>query len=272
MVTARAEPHARAVVAPAPTRIERYQFSTMDDAAKRRLADEVVPWGLSIWHAKADELRGYYLERKSFETNLYAMRTREGRLVGTATLKFYRLEYEGEAIVVVKLGLGVDPAYRGTKFALRCLVSELLRWKARHPLVPLYLFSTLIHPVTYKLCCDLLGDRLYPHFAHPDNPRMQRMVAHLAEVFGVARGESPHPFVYRELFSAIETDQASAYWRDSARPEVQFYIEHCPDYYRSGDCLVGLGRVDLTHVLPLMLRTLARNRLARWRGRAPRFT
>lgn len=271
MVTARAEPRALAV-APAPTRVERYVFSTMDDAAKRRLADEVVQWGMSIWHANADELRGYYLERKSYETYLYALRTRDGALVGTATLKLYRVDYEGEAIVVVKLGLGVDPAHRGNKFALRCLMAEMLRWKVRHPRQPLYLFSTLIHPVTYKLCCDLLGDRLYPHFAHPDEPRMQRMVEHLAGVFGVERAASPHPFVYRELFAAIETDEASAYWRANPRPEVRFYVEHCPDYYRTGDCLIALGRVDLTHVLPSMLRTLVRNRIARWRGRAPRFT
>jgi len=275
MVTSRvtsepARPVARAAVA--KTRVERYVFSTMDDVAKHRIGDEVVQWGLHVWHTNADDLRGYYLERKSFETYLYVLRTLDGALVGSAALKTYRVDYQGQSIVVVKLGLGVDPAHRGNKFALRCLMTEMLRWKLRHPLQPLYLFSTLIHPVTYKLCCDLLGDRLYPHFAQPDHPERRAMAQFLAETFGVVKAESPHPFVYRELFSAIETEQASAYWRNNPRPEVQFYVAHCPDYYRSGDCLIGLGRVQLTHVLPMMLRTLVRNRIAQLRGRKARFT
>ena len=151
------------------------------------------------------------------------------------------------------------------------MVSEYLRWKAAHPRRPLYLFSTLIHPVTYKLCCDVLQDRVYPYFKSPDNPPMQRMVEHLTELFGVERADSPHPFVYREQFSAIETDQALDYWRASTRPEVRFFLEHCPDYGRSGDCLVGLAQLDMPHVIRHAVATIARNRVDRLRGRKASF-
>jgi hypothetical protein len=71
---------------------------------------------------------------------------------------------------------------------------------------------------------------------------MQRMVDHLAEKFHLQRAESPHPFVYRDKFWTRETAQASEYWRTSPRPEVQFYVQHCPAYYCSRDCLIACRR------------------------------
>lgn len=254
------------------TKTDRYLFSKMAPEAKQTLVDEVVQWGLTIWHSTADDLRGYWLEQKSYETILYVLRTEDGRIVGSSTMKLYRIEYEGKTHVVVKLGLGVNPEFRGNKFALRCLMTEMLRWKAQHPIQSLYLFSTLIHPVTYKLCCDLLNEALYPHFNNPVNPERQKMVEFLADHFGVEKADSPVPFVYKEKFSAIETDEATEYWRNNQRPEVRFYIEHCPQYYRSKDCLICLAPINLTHVLALMLRTLARNRMDRIRGRKHKFS
>ena len=249
----------------------RYHFSRISPEVKRELVEEIVQWGLTIWHTTADDLRSYWLEQKSYATVVYVLRTDDGKMVGSTTLKYYRVDHDGKDTIIVKLGLGVDPKHRGNKFALRCLMVELTRLKLRHPIKPIYLFSTLIHPVTYKLCCDLLSDRLYPYFKNPDNVKMQRMVERLAERFDVEKAESPHPFVYRERFSAIETAQAMEYWRTNQRPEVQFYVQHCPTYHCSRDCLICLAPLDITHVLPLMIRTLVRNRMDRWRGRKPRF-
>ncbi len=252
------------------TKTERYLLSKLGDERRRALVEEVVAWGLTIWHSTADDLRGYWLESKSFETILYLLRTEDGKLVGSATMKFYNVDFDGSSHVVVKLGLGVDPAFRGNKFALRCLLTEMLRWKAKHPLKSLYLFSTLIHPVTYKLCCDVLHESLYPYFKSPAWPARQKVVEQLTELFGVEKAVSIHPFVYREKFSAIETDAARDYWRTNQRPEVRFYLDHCPNY-ASGDCLICLAPIKLTHVSALMLRTLARNRLDKWRGRKAKF-
>jgi hypothetical protein len=253
------------------TKTERHVFSALSAQARTRLVEEIVQWGLSVWNSTAEDLRGYWLETKSYDTNIYLLRTEDGRLVGSSTFKYYRVDYEGKAIVVVKLGLGVDPKHRGNKFAMRCAMLELLYFKLAHPRTPFYVFSTLIHPVTYKLCCDLLGDRLYPYFKRPDNPEMQKMAAYLAERFGVEKADSPHPFVYRERFSPAETQTARDYWRNNPRPEVRFYVEHCPNYDCSDDCLIGLALLEVTHMIPLGMRTLVRNRMDRWRGRKPRF-
>lgn len=250
---------------------ERHLFSKLPDEQKQELVDEVVQWSLAVLHSNTGHPRTYWLDTKSYETILYLLRTEEGKLVGTTTLKLHRVHYEGNDIVVVKLGLGIDPQHRGNKFALRCLMSEMLRWKVTHPIQPLYLFSTLIHPVTYKLCCDLLGDRLYPYFKNPVNPEMRKMLEYLVELFDVEKADAPSPFVYKERFSAIETQEAVDYWRNSQRPEVRFFVEHCPGYHCSSDCLICLAPVDLTHILARMIGTLARNRLDRWRGRKPRF-
>lgn len=254
------------------TRTERLVFSKMADGEKATLVEEIVRWGLTIWHSNADDLRGYWLEKKSFETFCYLLRTADGTLVGCSTIKLYKVNFEGKDLVIVKLGLGVDPKHRGNKFALRCLMSELLRWRAVHPLQPLYLFSTLIHPVTYKLCCDLLQEQLYPYFKKPENPHAHRLVEHLTELFGVPKSDAPSPYVYKERFSAIESEEAIEYWRNNKRPEVRFYLEHCPNYYnQSGDCLICLAPIKLTHTLALMVRTLGRNRLDHMRGRKHRF-
>jgi hypothetical protein len=251
---------------------QRYVLSRLSPDARAALVEELVQWVPTVWNFRPDDDVGtYWLDRKAYSTIVYAFRTDDGELAGFTTIKFYRVEHDGKQIVGVKLGLGVDAKHRGYKFALRCLMWELLRVKLRHPLVPLYLFSALIHPVSYKLCCDLLSDRLYPYFKNPDNATMQRLAERLAERFNLPRAESPHPFVYRDRFWSVETPQASEYWRASRRPEVRWYVEHCPTYHCSQDCLIGLAPLQLTHVLPLMLLTLVRNHLDRWRGRKTKF-
>jgi hypothetical protein len=52
---------------------------------------------------------------------------------------------------------------------------------------------------------------------------------------------------------------------------VRFYIEHCPTYHNSGDCIICLAKLDLTHLVPHMIGTLARNRVDKWRGRKHKF-
>ena len=253
-------------------RTERHVFARMSADAKAALVEELVRWVPTVWNSRPDDDVGtYWLERKSYATIVYVFRRDDGELAGFTTIKFHRVNHEGRDLVIVKLGLGVDANHRGDKFALRCLMWELLRFKLRHPLQPMYLFSALIHPVSYKLCCDLLSDRLYPYFKNPDNAEMQRLSERLAERFNLPKAESPHPFVYRDRFWSVETPQASEYWRTSKRPEVRWYVEHCPTYYCSQDCLIGLAPLELTHVLPLMIRTLVRNRMDKWRGRKAKF-
>lgn len=254
------------------TRTERLVFSTLSQDAKEKLADEIARWGLTIWHSTYDDLRGYWLETKSFETFCHVLRTvPDGAIVGCTTIKLYRVDFDGTEVVVAKLGLGVDPRHRGNKFALRCLLTSLLSFRAKNPRVPLYLFSTLIHPVTYKLCCDLLETRLYPYYKNPENPEAHRRVEALTKLFGVPKSDAPSPYVYKERFSAIETEEARQYWMTSKRPEVQFFLQHCPTYYKNGDCLICLARIDLGHTVALMTRTLLRNQLDRFRGRKPKF-
>jgi hypothetical protein len=253
------------------TYTERHLFSKLPDAAKQAIVDEVVEWGLTIWHSTTAALRGICVDPKAFKTVVYQLRTDDATLVGVASMKFYRVRHDEQDIVVVRTALGLDPKHRGNKFALRCLLGELLRWKASNPLTETYLFSTLIHPVTYKLCCDLLTDKVYPYFKNPDNPPMRKMITELAELFGVEKSDSPHPFVYRERFVTIETEQVSAYWRNNQRPEVKFYVEHCPQYHNTNDCLIGLAHLSLTHVVSHMLRTLSRNWINKVRGRKVTF-
>jgi hypothetical protein len=250
---------------------ERHVLSALPEEMRQAIVEEAVQWGLTVWKTRAIDLRNLWSDPKARETVIHLRRDETGALAGVASMKFIDVNYEGKDIVVVRLVLGANPGQRGDKFATRCLMVELLRWKALHPLTPLFLFSTLIHPVTYKLCCDLLKTQFYPYFKNTDNPPMERMIQYLAKQFGVERGDSPHPFVWREKFIAIETDQAMTYWRNNERPEVRFYVEHCPKYYNSADCLIGIASLSLPNVVFQMVRSLARNRLDKLLGRKIAF-
>lgn len=252
-------------------RTERYLFSRMTPEARTELVEEIVQWGLTIWHGSAEDFRAYWLDVRPYKTIVNMLREDDGKMVGTTTLKYYDDHYDGHDVIIAKLALGLDPVHRGTKFALRCLIRELLHLKLNHPFKKIYLFATLVHPVVYKLCCDVLSDRMYPYYKSPENAEAQRMVDHLAEMFHLQKAESPHPFVYRDRFWTRETAQVSEYWRANPRPEVQFYVQHCPAYYCSRDCLIALSPIRLTHVLPLMLRTLVRTHLDRRRRRKARL-
>lgn len=254
------------------TTTQRIAFSELDREQKQALVDELAAWAPTVFDVDIDGLRRYWLDSHPRIATIYTLRSPDGKLVGQSTLKLFDVDHDGEHVVVAKLGLGVSPAYRGNKFALRCLMSEMLRFRLAHPRTPLWLFSTLIHPVTYKLCCDALGDDLYPHYAHPHDENRARMVAALAARFGVEKSATPSPFVYREVFTARETSSTTRYWLDSPRPEVQFFVKHCPRYHDSSDCLIVLSPVHVARTCARMLRTLARNQLDTWRGRKPTFT
>ena len=118
---------------------------------------------------------------------------------------------------------------------------------------------------------EAVASGLYPYFKAPDNPAKQKMMEFLANHFGVKRSDSPYPFAFQERFSATETPEAVDYWRNSQRPEVRFFVEHCPNYHCSFDCLICLAPITIPYVLSRMLGTLARNRMDRWRGRKPKF-
>ena len=252
------------------TNTSRYRFSKMTDGEKRAVVEDLARWDGSVFNAAGDP-RGYWLETKSFETILYVLRSESDEVLGYTTIKYFRTEYEEREIYIEKVGIGVIPKQRGNKFALRCILLEWFRWKLRYPQRELYLFSTLIHPVTYKLVCDVFGTQLYPYFEGPQDPAKERLAVYLANYFGLHKADSPHPFVYFEDYSAIETQEAKEYWRTSPRPEVRFFVDHCSGYGDSGGVLITLAPFNFTNAAVRAMRTLGRNRLDRLLGRKHKF-
>jgi hypothetical protein len=250
---------------------ERLVLSELPEEKRRAIIEEAVQWGLTVWKIQPSDLRHLWTDAQAREIIMYIRRDEHGMLVGVVSLRYFDVRYEGKDIVVIRLVLGASPGQRGNKFATRCLVHELIRFRLKHPLTPWYLFSSLIHPVTYKLCCDLLKNNFYPYFENTDNPPMARMLTYLADLFGVEKGDSPLPFVRRETGVVIETEEARNYWRNNQRSVVRFYVEHCPRYYNSSDCVIGVARLTLPHMFLQMLCTLARSRFDKLLGRKAKF-
>lgn len=253
------------------TYTQRYKFSTLSEADRLAIVKELSAWDSLVFHADGDP-SGYWLDAKAADVILYVLRaSADGAMLGYTTVKYYLVPYEGRELCIEKVGIGVLPEHRGNKFALRCLVTEYLRFRTRSPRRELYLFATLIHPVTYKLVCDVFGRKLYPYFEGAQDPDKERMAVFLANYFELRKANSPHPFVYVEDYSAIENRESNQYWKTSSRPEVRFFVEHCPNYDKSGDSIIATAPFDLKALIG-SLGTLARNRLARLRKRKHRLS
>lgn len=235
------------------------------------IAEECGAWASGVFHVTIEDAIAYWVEQKSLETYFYVLRDDHGAVAGIALFKFFAVEYQGRPVIVSKIGLGVSPKHRGNKFAMRCLLRTLAIWKARHPRAPLYVFSTLIHPVTYKLSCDLLGEQMYPHYSAPVDPDLANMAATLAEQFGIRKADSELPFAYKEVFSTKETEESVSYWHQSNHPAVRFFVEHCPDYHTSDNCLIVLAPVRFSTVIMRGARIVLRNRVAKYTGRKYSF-
>ena len=243
----------------------------MTDAEKLSIVDEMADWDSSVFSAEGDP-RGYWLETRSFETVLYLLRAADGgKLLGYTTIKYFEMQYDGRPIYVEKVGIGVLPEHRGNKFSLRSILLEYLRCKLRYPTRELYLFSTLIHPVTYKLVVDVFGKTVYPYFEGPQDPEKEKLTLFMAGQFGLKKADSPHPFVYIEEYTALENREANKYWKTSTRPEVRFFVEHCPNYDVIGEAFVATARFSLSVGAARSIKTLARNRIDKALGRKHKF-
>lgn len=221
-------------------RVTRVRFSALPRHAQRALFDEASDsWG-RIFGVTPDDLERYWFEDKSRKTIIYVLRDAEGVIQGTVTVKYYDVVYRGRAIVIVKMGVAATAESRGNMFVIRCTMWELLTFGVVHYFDECYVFSTLIHPVTYQICTKFLSE-YYPYYDRPQDPELGRLFAFLTDHFGLRRPEgSDDPLVFRELRAAVESVEHRERWRLKRDPAVRFFLERCPNYHE-GDCLVILA-------------------------------
>lgn len=223
----------------------RVAFSRLSEAEKEALVREAAPSWIKIFGTSEEDLRGYWMEKKSKRTVIYLLRDDDDTIVGSFTVKFYDVDYQGQKLTVVKLGVGVLPEVRGGKFTLRCVMNEFLVAKLWfYPFENMYFFSTLIHPVTYQICATVL-DEMFPHYARPSSKFLQELAGFLANKFGLTPSDRGIPFIYKEVRSAVERPQTKQHWLTKKHPAVRYFVTHCPNY-DSDECFIIVAPVRMS--------------------------
>jgi len=93
-------------------------------------------------------------DRRSYKTVVNMRRNRTmARWPATTDASRLRRSLRRQGTSSVKLALGLDPVHRGTKFACRRLIWELLGLKLSHPLKKIYLFDTLVQRWLQAVLC-----------------------------------------------------------------------------------------------------------------------
>jgi hypothetical protein len=179
-----------------------------------------------------------------------------GELVGFSTALFYHHRYRGRRVGVYFSGDTIfRPRYWGQTAFHRAVTKQLLRWKVRHPLEPLYW-----HLICSGFRTYLTLVRNFPsHWPHHENacPSWERGLidsicrARYHSAWHPERGvvsfggEQP---VLKSAVAPITPDVL-------ALPEVAFFVARNPGY-RQGDELAMIARVDGAAVLSMAAKWL----------------
>lgn len=194
-----------------------------------------------LYNTPVSDFEAYWFENKSRKTNIYLLRD-DDDVCGMVTFKYYDVEYEGRRIVVVKTGVGTLPEARGSNFTARCIATQAVYHAIEHARDEVYVFSTLIHPVTYQIITSFL-DTYYPFYDRAQDGELEKLASFLARHFGVQPSNRPEPYIFREARGVVESPTERAYWRQKTNPAVRFFVDKCPDY-NAGECFIMVAPIQ----------------------------
>jgi len=189
-----------------------------------------------------------------------------GVIVGFSTALIYRHPYRGRAVGVYFSGdTIVLPGYWGQTALHRAVLYQLLRWKLRHPLTPLYWHLICSGYRTYLTLVRNLPTHWPDHRrATPEWERGLLQSVGRARYGDAWRAERA-VVSFGEGQPVLKAAVAPITPALEALPEIAFFVTANPGY-GTGDELAMLGRVDLRAVLgmvPKWLRKALRGRRAR---------
>lgn len=205
-----------------------------------------------------DVLRGRFGEavvRRYFDAH--------GRLVGLNAIVVSELEIDGVRCSVFRGLLGLLPEFRGATDVIAFWVETVLRYRLRHPLRRLFVFSPLASAAAYRTLARRV-DEFYPHPQRPTPAVFEALVARLSERLGYARQPGEHPWVVeRAAWVRHATPRGACASNDMFG---EFYQQLNPRAH-AGNCLLVLVPVTPRAILGTAVRC-ARTAVRRlWRAR-----
>lgn len=138
----------------------------------------------------------------------------DGRLVGVNAIFANELDLDGRPCTIFRGLLGLLPEYRGGIDVVTFWVETILRYRLRHPLRRLFVFSPIASAAAYRTIARHT-DQLYPHPQRPTPPEIDALIGRLAAHLGYRRPAGEHPYVVERAAWVRHEVPRSAVSRDA---------------------------------------------------------
>jgi hypothetical protein len=194
---------------------------------------------------------------------LYAL---DGTLGGFASNTIQRLAIDGRVHAAMGGSAFVRPEYRGGPLAGAYTLSEVLRFRLRHPRVPIGFLGAVLGPTTYQRFAQTF-ERVYPNRRDGFPAEIARIVRPFAEARQLAPEGAPPWVVDLGVTSRRSPSLTGERGRD---PDVRYFCAQNPDYLAGRALLtwIPLDAANLRQAFRSLGGDLRRGALSRWRARA----
>ena len=216
----------------------------LDAAAKQELEDELYDLHSRIFRGvdKAAFVK-YVVDSKAEHTWIQLYRGEDGALGGYLAVHIYEREIDGRMTAIVRGETGTLRKYRGANLIGGFFAERVLRYRVAHPLRPVYLLGSLVHPSSYAQLARYADD-VWPREGVETPAEILGLMETLGEAFGLDRVDPENALVRKVGWQTIDSRGDRAYWERCDRPGVQFFLRENPGY-EEGHGLLTLAPLTL---------------------------
>lgn len=244
-----------------------YRPRHMPAAARAALADELYRTHRTVFDGlDRDGFAAYVIESPADDTRVFVLRDEAGEARGYCASHVFRQEHLGRPMIIVRMEIAAEPAWRHRRFAAPFICGEAMRLALRHPGTPRYMLACFVHPSAYVSLTR--HARVWPNPDGPTPPRIEALMGSLARAFhlDVRDGIAPVGWIARSGEPPARMSREAAY-----------YVARNPGYPRGLGLLTvidfaapAVARGVLDSAALSIRRGLSAAPAARWPGSAVR--
>lgn len=227
--------------------------ATLDALARQRLEDELYDVHSHIFRGvDRPSFVAYVIDSKAEHTWIQLYRGEDGELGGYLAMHIYERVVDGRTVAILRSEIGTLRKYRGANVMAAFFADRVIRYLLRHPLRPLYLLASLVHPSSYGQLLRYTDD-VWPREGAETPADIRGLMETLGDAFGLARVDPSNALVRKVGWQTIDSRDDRAYWERCDRPGVQFFLRTNPSYAE------GHGMLTLAPItLAIAMRGVAR--------------
>jgi hypothetical protein len=162
-------------------------------------------------------------------TRIQLYRSEGGELVGFCAVHLLETRSGGRLRAVLRAEAGLLPDYRGSANTLWFGAKEAFRYKLLHPLRPVVLFATSVHPSSYHLISSYLW-QCYPDPLRPTPEHWRKLLVELAENSEMKAIDPEDPLIRDAGWITRDGPAEVENWRNSPFEDVKYFLSRNPGY------------------------------------------